>query len=170
MHSGGATYLKLRAVVFISTWADLREDTMINPALAFWPIFGPLGPTAGPGSPRTDPIRKTTNVLAIASGSPKGVPLLLSEAGNQARLCSDAVDCRCSFRFGGVALPGRSSSLCFDGQTGNKRRASLPLPPPKLKDLRGRPRKGRWQMFRSYKCPPLGTLTLQIAVCSPGSR
>ncbi len=31
-------------------WADLREDKMINPAPDFWPIFGPLGPTAGPGS------------------------------------------------------------------------------------------------------------------------
>ena len=28
-------------------WADLREDDMINPAPGFWPIFGPLGPTAG---------------------------------------------------------------------------------------------------------------------------
>ncbi len=26
---------------------------MINPAPGFWPIFGPLGPTAGPGSPGT---------------------------------------------------------------------------------------------------------------------
>ncbi len=26
---------------------------MINPASGFWPIFGPLGPTAGPGSLRT---------------------------------------------------------------------------------------------------------------------
>ncbi len=32
-------------------WADLGEDSMINPAPGFWPIFGPLGPTAGPGSP-----------------------------------------------------------------------------------------------------------------------
>jgi hypothetical protein len=23
---------------------------MLNPAPGFWPIFGPLGPTAGPGS------------------------------------------------------------------------------------------------------------------------
>ncbi len=32
-------------------WADFREDNMINPAFGFRPIFGPLGPTAGPGSP-----------------------------------------------------------------------------------------------------------------------
>ncbi len=32
-------------------WADRREDKMINPASGFWPIFGPLGRTAGPGSP-----------------------------------------------------------------------------------------------------------------------
>jgi hypothetical protein len=31
-------------------WADLREDKMINPAPGFWPILGPLGPTASPGS------------------------------------------------------------------------------------------------------------------------
>ncbi len=36
-----------------SCWADLREDKMINPAADFWPIFGPLGPMAGPGSPWT---------------------------------------------------------------------------------------------------------------------
>ncbi len=29
------------------TWAGLREDKMINPAPGFWPILGPLGPTAG---------------------------------------------------------------------------------------------------------------------------
>ena len=34
---------------------DLREDKMINPAPGFWPIFGPLGPTAGPGSPGHGP-------------------------------------------------------------------------------------------------------------------
>ncbi len=28
---------------------DLREDKMINPAPGFWPISGPIGPTAGPG-------------------------------------------------------------------------------------------------------------------------
>ena len=28
---------------------------MINPAPGFWPIFGPLGPTAGPGSPGNGP-------------------------------------------------------------------------------------------------------------------
>jgi hypothetical protein len=31
-------------------WADLREEKRINPALGFWLIFGPPGPTAGPGS------------------------------------------------------------------------------------------------------------------------
>ncbi len=31
-------------------WGDLREGKMINPAPGFWPIFGLLGPTAGPGS------------------------------------------------------------------------------------------------------------------------
>ncbi len=30
--------------------ADLREDKMINPAPGVWPMFSPLGPTAGPGS------------------------------------------------------------------------------------------------------------------------
>ena len=36
-------------------WADLREDKMIDPAPGFWPIFGPLGPTAGPESPGNGP-------------------------------------------------------------------------------------------------------------------
>ncbi len=31
---------------------------MIDPALGFWPIFGPLGPTAGPGSPGNGPASK----------------------------------------------------------------------------------------------------------------
>ena len=31
-------------------WADLMEDKMINQAPGFWRIFGPLGPTAGPGN------------------------------------------------------------------------------------------------------------------------
>ncbi len=43
-------------------WADLREDNMINPAPDFWPIFGPLGPTAGPGNPGTAPARKIVQV------------------------------------------------------------------------------------------------------------
>ncbi len=30
--------------------ADLREDKIIDPAPGFWPMLGPLGPTAGPGS------------------------------------------------------------------------------------------------------------------------
>ncbi len=37
-------------------WADLRENQMINPAPGFWPIFGPLGPAAGPGSPGSGPV------------------------------------------------------------------------------------------------------------------
>ena len=31
----------------VVSWAG--EDHMINPAPGFWQIFGPLGPTAGPG-------------------------------------------------------------------------------------------------------------------------
>ncbi len=41
------------------TWADLREDKMINPASG-WPIFGPLGPTAGFGSPGNGPGSKNS--------------------------------------------------------------------------------------------------------------
>ncbi len=41
-------------------WADLREDKIINPAPGFWPIFGPLGPTAGPGSPGNGPGSKNS--------------------------------------------------------------------------------------------------------------
>ena len=33
---------------------------MINPAPGFWPIFGPLGPTAGPGSPGNGPGSKNS--------------------------------------------------------------------------------------------------------------
>ncbi len=36
-------------------WTDLREDQIINPAPGFEPIFGPLGPTAGPGSSGNGP-------------------------------------------------------------------------------------------------------------------
>ncbi len=41
-------------------WADLREDKMINQAPGFWPIFGPSGPTAGPGSLGTGSGSKTS--------------------------------------------------------------------------------------------------------------
>ncbi len=40
--------------------ADLREDKMTNPAPDFWPIFGPLEPTAGPGSHGTGSGSKTS--------------------------------------------------------------------------------------------------------------
>ena len=53
---------------------------MINPAPGFWPIFGPLGPTAGPGSPGNGPGSKnsagcTTNqtrrpIIHVASRIP----------------------------------------------------------------------------------------------------
>ncbi len=33
-----------------ANWADLREDGMINSAPFFWPMVGPLGPAADPGS------------------------------------------------------------------------------------------------------------------------
>ncbi len=36
-------------------WADLREDKMLIPAPGFWQNFGPLGPTAGPGSSGNGP-------------------------------------------------------------------------------------------------------------------
>ncbi len=39
----------------LQDWADLKEDKMINPAPGFWPIFGALGPTAGPGRPGNGP-------------------------------------------------------------------------------------------------------------------
>ncbi len=42
--------LTLRPAALPWFWADLNEDKMINPAPGFWPIFDPLGPTAGPGS------------------------------------------------------------------------------------------------------------------------
>ncbi len=45
---------------FVCYRADLREDKMINPAPGFWPIFGPLGPTAGPGNPRNSPGSKNS--------------------------------------------------------------------------------------------------------------
>ncbi len=44
--------------LFFCGWAELREDKMINPAPDFWPIFGPLRPTAGPGSPGIGPCSK----------------------------------------------------------------------------------------------------------------
>jgi hypothetical protein len=37
---------------------------MINPAPGFWPIFGPLGPTAGPGSPGNGPGSKNNAVCS----------------------------------------------------------------------------------------------------------
>ncbi len=33
---------------------------MIDPAPGFWPILGPLGPTAGPGSPGNGPGSKNS--------------------------------------------------------------------------------------------------------------
>ncbi len=42
--------LPARAFSRIAGWADLGEYNMINPAPVFWLIFGPSGPTAGPGS------------------------------------------------------------------------------------------------------------------------
>ncbi len=45
--------LSVRSVTLI-LWADLGEDKMINPDPDFWPIFGTLRPTAGPGSHGTD--------------------------------------------------------------------------------------------------------------------
>ncbi len=47
---------------------------MINPALGFWPIFGPLGPTAGPGSPGTGSGSKLVQVV------PKSAPEINFEA------------------------------------------------------------------------------------------
>ncbi len=35
-------------------WADLRKDEMINPALGFWPIFGPPGPREPRERPRLE--------------------------------------------------------------------------------------------------------------------
>ncbi len=40
--------------------AEPRENQLINPAPGFWPIFGPLGPTAGPGSPGKGPGSKNS--------------------------------------------------------------------------------------------------------------
>ncbi len=48
--SGGTKSLASGRGCGYLTWAELREDKMINPAPGFRPIFGPLGPTAGPGS------------------------------------------------------------------------------------------------------------------------
>ncbi len=50
-----APSLQGRSSTSRSVWADLREDTTINPAPGSWPIFGPLEPTAGPGSPGNGP-------------------------------------------------------------------------------------------------------------------
>ncbi len=36
-------------VLLLLRWADLREDEIMNPSPGLWPIFGPFGPTAGPG-------------------------------------------------------------------------------------------------------------------------
>ena len=56
-------------------WADLTEDKVINPAPGFWPIFGPLGPTAGPGS------------LGTGSGSKDGAGCTKHQARKQI-ICS----------------------------------------------------------------------------------
>ncbi len=45
-----------------TSWADLREDKMINPAPDVWPTFGPMGPTAGAGSPGDDSGSKKVQV------------------------------------------------------------------------------------------------------------
>ncbi len=42
---------------------------MINQALGFWPIFGPLGPMAGPGSPGNGPGSK--NSAGCANNQPR---------------------------------------------------------------------------------------------------
>ncbi len=55
------------------SWADLREDKMINPAPGFWPIFGPSGPTAGPGSPGNGPGSK--NIAGCTKNQPRRLSL-----------------------------------------------------------------------------------------------
>ncbi len=60
-------------------WADLKEDRMINPARCFGPIFGPLGPTAGPGNPGTAPARQIVQFAPkFSSGGRFGVPFAVS--------------------------------------------------------------------------------------------
>ncbi len=51
-----------------NNWADLGEDKMIDPAPGFWPIFGPLRPPAGSGSPGNGPGSKIVRV------APKSTP------------------------------------------------------------------------------------------------
>ncbi len=46
---------------------------MINPALGFCPIFGPLGPAAGPGSAGNGP--GSNNTAGSAKNQPRG-PIL----------------------------------------------------------------------------------------------
>ncbi len=48
-------------------WSELRENEMMNPAPGFWTIFGPLGPTAGSGSPGNAPARKIVQVTSKIS-------------------------------------------------------------------------------------------------------
>ncbi len=62
---------------------DLREDKMINPAQGFWPIFGPLGPTAGPGSPGNG--RGSTNSAGCNKNQPR-IPTLSPMRGHFAIL------------------------------------------------------------------------------------
>ncbi len=58
------------------TW----EDTVIDPAPGFWPIFGPLGPTAGPGSPGNGPGFK--NSAACTKKHPRR-PIISPVRGHQ---------------------------------------------------------------------------------------
>ena len=62
-----------RALCPGSCWVDLKDDKMINPAPGCWPIFGPLGPTAGPGSLGTGSGSK--NSAGCTKDQPRG-PLL----------------------------------------------------------------------------------------------
>ncbi len=52
---------------------------MINPARGFWPMFGPLGPTAGPGSPGNGPGSKDS--AACTKNQPRR-PILSSIRGH----------------------------------------------------------------------------------------
>ncbi len=54
-------------------WADLREDKIINPAPGVWPIFGPLGHTAGPGSSGYGPGSK--NSAGCTKNQPRLSPI-----------------------------------------------------------------------------------------------
>ncbi len=61
--------VSIGAAVASEDRADLREDKVINFAPGLWPIFDPLGPTAGPGNLGTG--SGSTNSAGCATNQPR---------------------------------------------------------------------------------------------------